>query len=155
VRIVLDTNVLVAAHATHGLCLELLSEVLEHHELVLSREMLAELERVMQEKLGLTPGAARLSIVMMAVDVDQVQPDTIPASECRDPDDCVVLGTAVAGRADLIVSGDQDLLVLGSFRGIRVISPRACFQHLRDVVDGGAGLVAERRPRWRRSRKKG
>ncbi|MEO6971547.1 MAG: putative toxin-antitoxin system toxin component, PIN family [Chthoniobacterales bacterium] len=42
---------------------------------------------------------------------------------CRDKDDDVVLATAVAGRATIIVSGD-DLLVWKKFRGIRILSPR-------------------------------
>ena len=47
------------------------------------------------------------------------------APDCRDPDDDVVLGTALAGRADCIVTGDQDLLVLDPFQGIRVRAPAA------------------------------
>jgi predicted nucleic acid-binding protein len=43
---------------------------------------------------------------------------------CRDPDDDVVLGTAVAGRCDAIVTGDKDLLGLVRFREIAVVSPR-------------------------------
>ena len=40
----------------------------------------------------------------------------------RDPDDDVVLATALAARATLIVSGDQDLLVLGSFADVRILN---------------------------------
>jgi predicted nucleic acid-binding protein len=49
-------------------------------------------------------------------------------TECRDPKDDKFLELAVNGRADLIVSGDTDLLVLGAFRGIPVITP-AAFGH--------------------------
>ena len=44
---------------------------------------------------------------------------------CRDPDDDVVLATALAGDGAAIVSGDQDLLILDPFRGIRVLTPSA------------------------------
>jgi uncharacterized protein len=47
---------------------------------------------------------------------------------CRDPDDDKFLELAVNGRADLIVSGDDDLLVLGSFRWIPILTP-ARFGH--------------------------
>lgn len=43
---------------------------------------------------------------------------------CRDPDDDWVLATALAGEAEAIVSGDADLLTLGSHAGIQILSPR-------------------------------
>jgi predicted nucleic acid-binding protein len=47
------------------------------------------------------------------------------AQVCRDADDDVVLGTAIAGRCDAIVTGDKDLLDLGGYRDIPIVSPRA------------------------------
>jgi predicted nucleic acid-binding protein len=43
---------------------------------------------------------------------------------CRDPDDDEVLATAVCAGADIILTGDADLLVLKSFQGIDILSPR-------------------------------
>jgi putative PIN family toxin of toxin-antitoxin system len=43
---------------------------------------------------------------------------------CRDPDDDFLLETAIAGRADYLVSGDADLLILRKFRKIRIVNPR-------------------------------
>jgi putative PIN family toxin of toxin-antitoxin system len=42
---------------------------------------------------------------------------------CRDPNDDMVLECAVLAGAQVIVSGDKDLLVMGSFRGIRIVTP--------------------------------
>ena len=42
----------------------------------------------------------------------------------------VVLATAVAARANVIVTGDQDLLVLGSFEGVAIVSPRQFLERL-------------------------
>ena len=44
---------------------------------------------------------------------------------CRDPKDDKFLELAVAGNADLILTGDQDLLALHPFRGIGILSPAA------------------------------
>ena len=44
---------------------------------------------------------------------------------CRDPKDNMILELAVSGRADVIVTGDQDLLVLDPFQGIRIVTPEA------------------------------
>jgi uncharacterized protein len=43
---------------------------------------------------------------------------------CRDPDDDMVLECAVNAEAQFIVTGDNDILALGSFRGIRIVTPR-------------------------------
>jgi uncharacterized protein len=46
---------------------------------------------------------------------------TVP--ELRDPADLKILATAVSAQADVIVTGDQDLLVLGSFPGVAILTP--------------------------------
>ena len=52
-----------------------------------------------------------------------VAPSPLPQPISRDPDDDLVIATALAARADLIVSGDADLLVLGQHRGIHIVTP--------------------------------
>jgi predicted nucleic acid-binding protein len=51
----------------------------------------------------------------------------VTLDQCRDPDDLPVLGTAVAGGANLIITGDQDLLVLQRFGACDIISPRTFY----------------------------
>ena len=64
-----------------------------------------------------------------------VDPEPLPAPVRRDADDDLVLATAVSARADRVVTGDQDLLVLQQYEGIRVVSPRRFLEWL----DAGAG----------------
>lgn len=52
-----------------------------------------------------------------------IDPPPLPAQVSRDPDDDAVLALAAASRADLIISGDADLLVLGSYAGIPILNP--------------------------------
>ena len=59
-----------------------------------------------------------------------VTPASLGERVCRDKDDDGVLATALAGRAAVIVSGDDDLLVLKKFRGIRILSPRQLLELL-------------------------
>jgi uncharacterized protein len=49
---------------------------------------------------------------------------------CRDPKDDKFLELAVNGRADLIVTGDADLLALDPFRGIPIVTPAAFVRHM-------------------------
>lgn len=52
---------------------------------------------------------------------------------CRDPTDNMVLEAAVAGGAEYIVTGDEDLLVLGSFEGIRIVEPAEFLRALEEA----------------------
>jgi predicted nucleic acid-binding protein len=56
-----------------------------------------------------------------------------------DPDDDVVLETAIAADADVVVSGDTHLLALGDFRGIRVLSPADVIEEIRGQQDASHG----------------
>ncbi|MBN1967596.1 MAG: putative toxin-antitoxin system toxin component, PIN family [Anaerolineae bacterium] len=57
---------------------------------------------------------------------------------CRDPDDNHILACAVAGQAILIVSGDSDLLDLGEYRGVRIMTA-AQFVTMMETADSGEG----------------
>lgn len=54
---------------------------------------------------------------------------------CRDPDDDKLLEVAAGGGADVIVTGDGDLLVLNPFRGISILSPSAFLKRLGEIVE--------------------
>jgi putative PIN family toxin of toxin-antitoxin system len=59
-----------------------------------------------------------------------IDPPPLPAPVCRDPDDDAVLALAVAAQAELIVSGDADLLVLGSYEKIRIMDAVTCLAQI-------------------------
>lgn len=92
--------------------------------LVSSSGLLDELEDLLQEKFGVTRVAARLTRAEFEAAADLAVPAEIPARS-RDRDDDHVLATAVAGSADVIVTGDKDLLVLGQHESIAILNPRA------------------------------
>jgi uncharacterized protein len=54
---------------------------------------------------------------------EMIDPLPLPKPVCRDPDDDQVLALAIATKAEMIVSGDADLLSLGSFEGIPIVAP--------------------------------
>lgn len=78
------------------------------------------------------PDDARLWVADLMAVADMVADSGSIAGVCRDPDDEVVLAAAVEGRADRIVTGDKDLLVLGEYEGIPIITPRAFL----DLIEG-------------------
>ncbi|MFM7043235.1 MAG: putative toxin-antitoxin system toxin component, PIN family [Planctomycetaceae bacterium] len=60
-----------------------------------------------------------------------MEPIAVPPGTVRDKDDLPVLGTAIAGSVAALVTGDQELLALGLFRGVAILSPRDFYERLR------------------------
>jgi uncharacterized protein len=129
VRVLFDTNVLFAAFTVRGFCDELIEETVDLCAIVWSTPLREELIRVLRRKRLLSPAAAQ-AISAFSDLCEMVKPVVLPKRICRDPDDDIVLATAVAGRADLVVTGDDDLLVLKTFNGIRIFSPRQVLEIL-------------------------
>lgn len=128
-RAVLDTNVLFAALVSDGLCRELTRRVAGVGALALSEPIIEELGEVVLRKFPKDPRVTGFIRDLRRFAL-LVEPALLPRDVCRDPDDAVVLGTAVAARARVLVSGDKDLLTLARFRRIRILSPRACVEWL-------------------------
>ena len=123
-RVTLDSSVLIAAYVTRaGACAELLEEILQHHELVLSDYILDEVRRKLTYKLLLPPRLVTRVVQSLARAATMVEPALLSPDACRDPTDLPVLGTAVAGDAELLVSVDNDLLVLKRYATIDIVRP--------------------------------
>jgi putative PIN family toxin of toxin-antitoxin system len=124
-RVCLDSNVLVAAFAARGLCADLLALVLAEYELLVPEVVAVEVRRVLKTKLVVS--AAALSSVEAVLDRCELVPRGKDASPIavRDPDDERVLADAIAGGAEILVSGDNDLLDVAAQSPIRILSPRA------------------------------
>jgi len=136
VRVLLDTNVLIAAFLSRGKCSDLLEHCALHHDLVSSRPMLEEFHRCLLDKLKIPPAVALEATRMVASRMEAVRPIRLSEPVCRDPDDNIVLATALSGRCHSIVTGDDDLLSLEAFEGIPILSPSAFW---RFEAGGGRG----------------
>lgn len=121
--VVLDTNVIVAALVAKGLCHEVVVRALGACTVATSTTLLEELDRTLRAKFTLGP-AAKECLAQLRIRVRLVEPVQLPSPVSRDADDDVVLATAVAAAAAAIVTGDQDLLVIGRYGGIDIVSPR-------------------------------
>jgi putative PIN family toxin of toxin-antitoxin system len=125
VRLLLDTNVLVAALIARGVCADLLEHCVREHIVLTSEPLLDELKDVLTRKFRQRETDARNAVRLFRETFTLVAPAEVDLPACRDSDDDVVLATALAGGCAAIVTGDQDLLVLDPFRDIRVLAPSA------------------------------
>ena len=130
-RLVFDTNVLFAAHITRGTCATLYQESLIAATLLTSDHILDELEEKLVTKASMEPDVAARTRAEIAQDCSIVAFQALVQPLCRDRDDDAILATAVAARADLLVTGDKDLLVLGSYNEIPIVTPAECLARLR------------------------
>lgn len=122
-RIVLDTNVLISAWLWDGdeaRVVELVERgVLEAYT---SPKLLEELDRALRySKLGLTDEEADSAIGYYVSILKVVQPAVKLSVVTEDPDDDRVLECALHARADYVISGDDHLLRIGDFRGMRIV----------------------------------
>ena len=102
VRVFLDTNVLVSAFASRGLCAEVFELVLLDHDLIVGRNVLRELDKALREKIKL-PAARSAEIVdFVSSEATQVVDKAEPANANVDAADALVLGEALAGQAESV-----------------------------------------------------
>lgn len=137
IRVVIDTNLLVSALLFGGVPARVYDLRSTGQIIILTSDMhTAELTRVLYrakfskrfELQQQTPGNVISGYLLKTETVIPVS--DIPADAIRDPRDLPVLACAVGGQADYIVSGDQDLLVLGAFRGIPIMSAAQFLERL-------------------------
>jgi putative PIN family toxin of toxin-antitoxin system len=128
-RVVIDTNVIVSGLARRlGTPARVLA--LRHDPavtLISSEELLAELGRVLRRpSTQYFTGYSSADVSEFVSEwrnVNEVVEPTVRIDASRDPTDNRVLEAALAGHADYIVSGDRDLLALGEFDGIPIVTP--------------------------------
>jgi len=126
VRAVFDTNVLVAAFVAEGICSKLLMRGRKKQfHLIVCPVILQEFDRILVKKFSATRNEIRTALQIVSEAMHSaVHPSQSVQSICRDPDDDAILACALEARADYLVTGDEDLLELKVFKGIRIVTPR-------------------------------
>jgi putative PIN family toxin of toxin-antitoxin system len=136
VRLVLDTNVVISALLWRGTPYRLLEAIRRHDGLQLysSSALLEELTDVANrpaftKRLATIGKTAPEIFVDYLEAIELVEPLDVPRV-ARDPDDDHVLACALAASAELIVSGDLDLLALTAYERIPIVTPAAALRQL-------------------------
>jgi len=123
VKLLLDTNVLVAAFITHGVCNELLEHCALHHQVILSSHILEEFRRVLTQKFAFSQHEVDEASQLLISKAILVRPDRLKCPVSRDSNDDFVIAAAIAGQCFCIISGDKDLTDIDEYQGIKIITP--------------------------------
>ena len=125
-RVVIDTNVLIsAAILEESVPARARNHALHYGRLVATEETLLEfVARLLSPKFdAYVSRAARETLLQTLHQVIEIVTVTQVVKACRDPRDDKFLEAAVNGRADAIVTGDKDLLILHPFAGVKIVTP--------------------------------
>ena len=130
-KVFLDTNVLVSAVATRGLCADVFREILSSHQLVVSGPLISELKKNLQSKIGVHQKTISDFSEVLTQDSIFSENTALTDLDINDRDDILILSTALNGNAELFVTGDEELPELGKIQSMRVISPRGFWETLK------------------------
>lgn len=130
-KVFLDTNVLVSALATRGLCSDVLRETLSFHQLVISFHLLTELERILKDKIKLPDNliAESLNFLKQTGFMSKTFERSIP--ELKDKDDELIINSALNGKVELFVTGDKEVLKLRLIDDMMIVDPRSFWELLK------------------------
>lgn len=128
-KIVFDTHVILSALITHGLSTRVLDICIDKHVLFVSPWIINEIIEKLNVKLNI-PSAEieRASSFIHNVCIN-VNPKGALPSICRDKDDNNILLLAQDVAADVIITGDRDLLILKKYLDTHIISPRQFIEY--------------------------
>src|SRR3989338_7838225 len=111
-KVFLDTNVIASATATRGLCADVLRCDIEFHELIVSELLFGELRRVLKDKFRASPDLIADVIWLLQQDTFMSEPDPLADLPLKDIADVTIVSAAVNGPADILVTGDREILDL-------------------------------------------
>ena len=122
--VVFDSGVWVSATRFGGVPRQALVQALSQDEIIICAEIENETIRIMRRKFGVVESEVRAGMQVFLRDPTTVIVTGTLSGICRDSKDDFILECAEIGRADLIVTGDKDLLSLANYGRIEIVTPR-------------------------------
>jgi len=130
-RLVLDSNVIVAAFATRGLCHALFEYCLESHEVIICEEILGEVRAALLGKIKVPEKVVGQVDSYLRSSAELVRPAELSIGDLKDSSDLPILGAAVSSGAAYLVTGDGELLKLRKVSKTAIVSPRVFWEKMK------------------------
>ncbi len=129
-KVFLDTNVIVSAVTTRGLCADVFRAVLADHDLMTSTKVLWEVQRILKVKFAVPDELIAEYIELIEEDSVLAEVGDLPSLAIKDKDDVEIVAAAVAGNANVFVTGDREVQGIKSVQETRIVSPREFWEEL-------------------------
>jgi putative PIN family toxin of toxin-antitoxin system len=129
-KVFLDTNVIVSAVTTRGLCADVLRAVLADHELVTSLKVLQEIKRILRSKFSVPDELINEYLGLIGEEALLAESEEALSLPIKDMDDIEIVSAAVAAHVQIFVTGDREVQTIKSIEGTRILSPRAFWEEL-------------------------
>lgn len=142
-RVFLDTNVSISATATRGLCADVFRTIMEFHELVVSGHLLEELERILRVKFDAPDDLIAETVWLLNQDTIMAPSEPLASIPLRDAADVAIISAALNGGAEILVTGDKEMVALKKFGTLQIVTPRQFWERQKG---------RPRHPGYRRSR---
>ena len=126
-RIVFDTNVILSSFLTEGIAHKIFNHCVIEYKIHVSEYILEELTRILIKKFSVNEKDMEDFINFIKSNLILTTPEISIPEICRDKKDNQILQLAEHVKADIIISGDKDLLVLKSYKKTKITSPRDFF----------------------------
>lgn len=136
-KVFLDTNVIASATATRGLCSDLFRTVIEFHDLVISEHLIGEIRRILGDKFRAPPDLIEDLVWLLRQDTVKANAIPLAALPLNDPADIAIVSSALNGGADILVTGDKEIVELKQVGHLRILTPRQFWDMERGQQSGG------------------
>ena len=128
-RVFLDTNILVSSFTSNGLSRSLVDLLVADHEIIVSPQVLEEFRRIVTKKFVVDVRDLDDFERVLLEQAELSSPPYMDRPSVRDPDDVDILAAALKGNADVLATGDKDLLDLLN-TPIQILRPREIYDLL-------------------------
>ena len=123
-KIVLDSNIIIAAFSSRGLCTSVFELCLDRYTIVISDFILSEVSRILHNKFKMPFRNVSAIVAYLKEFCIVTSYDKLPKRICRHQFDDEILALAISNGVDCIITGDKDLLDLKDYQSIKIVSPR-------------------------------
>ena len=127
-KIVVDSNVIIAAFAARGLCQALFEYCLESHDVILCESIIKEVKRNLIKKIKAPKVLVTEVEAYLRESASIDKPVPVDSSIFNDKSDLPVLGVTAASRSAYLITGDKDLLELKKYLDTDIVDPRSFWE---------------------------
>jgi len=132
-KIIFDTNVLLSALTSQGLSSRVFDICLDKNNIFISDFIINEVSEKLLIKFNIPKVIHKRTIDFLHNSCIKIQPKGSMPEDCRDIEDNNILFLAKHIHADLIITGDKDLLIIEKFNDTRIINPRAFIEQYHNM----------------------